>query len=218
MRGWLSAYGGAGEEASERAINKLGKRCRGSVNAYPSYVLTYHSSRECIILKGCGQLTQRTSARTLAFLCSNPTPSGNDLEEPKPLRPSPVDNSPPRNSREFVANLYSRVPGVNGSLAKRGPCDTSTSILLVVGVLKYSADVLVGSPTLGEAKLPGVGGVGGRGTRILTIFFALRLAERKLRNVMLLGLEREARQKWEFGGKSGRPRKAETEMWGSKIR
>jgi len=42
-----------------------------------------------------------------------------------------------------------------------------------------------------ETKLPGVGGVGGRGERTLTIFFALRLAWRKLRKDMLFALQDE---------------------------
>lgn len=83
MLAWLLAYGGA-TEASERALNKFGGRYRCWINAYPSDILTHDSSRECIILKGCGQLSERASARTLAFLCSNPASSGNDLDNTPP--------------------------------------------------------------------------------------------------------------------------------------
>lgn len=105
MRARLSAYGGVGEGegASESAINKLGNKM--SMNAYSSGILTHDSLREWIILIGCGQLTQRASARTLTLLCSDPTSSGNDLQGLTPLRPGPGGNSPPRKSRDSIADL-----------------------------------------------------------------------------------------------------------------
>jgi hypothetical protein len=70
----------------------------------------------------------------------------------------------------------------------------------------------VGSPALAETKLPGVGGLGAREWRKPTIFFALRLAERKLRNDMLLRLERGPRQnKRAFGGNQDDDAKEETD-------
>lgn len=83
MLAWPSAYGGAAE-TSERALNKFRGRYWCSVHAYPSDMITHDSCCERIILKGSHQLLERASARTLAFLCSNPPSFGNDL-----------DNSPP---------------------------------------------------------------------------------------------------------------------------
>ena len=135
-------------------------------------------SRERIILKKLVQLSKCTSARTLAFLSPDPTSSGNDLEK---RTEGPVSTSTSSwKSLELVANLKSLIPII--SLAKRGLWFMSTS-------------TRGGSP---EKKLSGVGGLRAR-FRKLTIFFALRLAARKLRNDMLLGLVREARQNAKSG-------------------
>ena len=74
-------------------------------------------------------------------------------------------------------------------MGKKGSALTSKPRWRLRGAKYASADGLDGSPistTLVEVKLSGVGGVGGRGDRTLTIFFALRLAWRKLRKFMLL--------------------------------
>lgn len=77
-----------------------------------------------------------------------------------------------------------------GSLVKRGE-DAKPSIGRAKGAYCASADDLDGSPistTPVETKLPGEGGVGGRGGRMLTIFLALRLAWRKLRKYITFAL------------------------------
>jgi len=77
-----------------------------------------------------------------------------------------------------------------GSLVKRGS-DPNPSIGRARGAYCASTDGLDGpliSTTPSETKLPGEGGVGGRGGRMLTIFFALRLAWRKLRKYIIFAL------------------------------